>query len=208
MTKKKIKALISDFDGVLCRYYFYHTLKSIKPDLYEFINTELFKNNRHLVISWMRGQLTSDDVNQFLAERSPLGFDFFKNELIKSVKKMKLNQKLMNSILRFKKKGMKMALLTDNMDVFDQITVPHKRLTSTFDFIVSSSKYMMLKGDNNGELLDRTRDLLNVGYGNILVLDDSPTLGEMVSVRKSNFYLYNKDTEDEFEKWFEENFII
>ncbi|MDO8570273.1 MAG: hypothetical protein Q7R97_01660 [Candidatus Daviesbacteria bacterium] len=206
--KKKIKAIISDFDGVLCHYYFYHTLESTRPELYEFINVELFKNNRHLVKSWMRGKLSADDINRFLAERSSMEFNFYKNELIKSVKKMQLNQLLLDFLLKMKKNSVKVALLTDNMDVFDDITVPTKKLEKVFDHIVSSSKYKMLKGDNRGEMIDRTRDLLNEDYENILVLDDWPLLGEMVLARKGNFYLYNKDTETQFEEWFNQNFAF
>lgn len=208
MAKRTIKAIISDFDGVLCSDYFYHTLEKKLPDVYDLINLDLFKENRWMVKDWMRGKINSRDINKYLADKTSLSEEFLNKELERSVEMMKLNSKLVNFIRNTKKKGIKTALLTDNMDVFEKITIPNKNLGSVFDFIIPSFKYGKLKGDDNGGLLDVARELLGVSFEEILVLDDWDILGDFVKARNSNFYLYNKNTMENFDKWFFGQFTI
>lgn len=206
--KYKIKAIVSDFDGVLCSDYFYHTLANKDPEIYEFINANLFKENKWMVKDWMRGKITAVDINMYLSQKTNRSYEFFKDTLEESVRAMSLNQGLLKFLSVIKSKGVKTGLLTDNMDVFESITVPEKHLLTIFDQIVPSFKYGMLKGDEEGKLLDVTRDLLGVNYEEILVLDDWETLGGFVKNRNSHFYLYNKQTKDQFEDYFKDNYIF
>lgn len=208
MKKKQIKAIISDFDGVLCRDYFYHTLESKRPELYEIINTKLFRENKPLIKSWMRNELSSEDINKFLADLTSEPINLFSTELNSSVQNMKLNQKLVNFVKKAKKKGIRTAVLTDNMDVFRDVFVPTHQLDKIFEIIVSSHEYGILKGDDNGKLLDLTRELLGLEFENILILDDWPKIEEFAMQKNSNFYLYNRETEDNFSDWFDKNFYF
>lgn len=207
-SKKKIKGIISDFDGVLSTDRFYITLKDKYPDAHLYITTDFFKNQKPIVKDWMRGNLTADDVNRIIAKNTGLNFDFLKREFEEGVRLMELNKDLIDFITKAKKKGVKTAILTDNMDVFTEIFVPFKELDKLFDEIVSSYEYKTLKGDNEGELLNSTRKLLDIDFSNILILDDWETIGEFSKARNSNFYLYNEDTKNKFEEWFNERYYF
>jgi len=208
MKKGRIKAIISDFDGVLCRDYFYNTLKDKRPDLYKIINTRLFKDNKLMIKDWMRNRLKSNDINKFLSKLTLVEADFFNKELAASVRAMNLNLKLVRFIKKIRRKKIKTAILTDNMDVFRDVFVPYHGLENFFDVIVSSHEYGVLKDEEGGRLLELTVKLLETDCIEILVLDDSLKIGEFCQQRNINFFLYNRLTEDQFEGWFDSNFCL
>ena len=107
-----------------------------------------------------------------------------------------------------KKKGAKTAIVTDNMDIFQQIFVPHNRLDNFFDKITSSHKYKQLKVDNNGQLFDITRDHLSIDYQNTIMLDDSSKLANLMTLKGIHFYLYNNQTKNNFINWFDQRYFF
>ena len=203
--KKKLKAVIFDFDGVLCSGRFYHTIKKTNPVLFEKINQRIFKKSKDLVKSWMRGEFDYKKFNQIISQELNVESALLDRELEKSVKSMQLNKYLLEFAQDLKRDGIKTAILTDNMDVFDNILVPHYNLAQYFDEIFSSSEYKILKEDNNGELLKKLLAKLGVSFDEILVVDDSEKFGEFVLEQGGSFYLYD-GCFGEFCNWFKEKF--
>jgi len=189
--EEKLKAVIFDFDGVLCSDYFYHTIEKSDPILFKKINQKIFKKSKDLIKSWMRGEFDYKKFHQIISQKLNVDSELLNRELEKSVKKMKLNQKLLEFVQNLKQNGMKTAILTDNMDVFDNILVPHYNLSQYFDEIFSSSQHKILKGDNEGELLRRLILKLGVNFNEILVIDDSEKFGEIVLGNGGRFCFYD-----------------
>ncbi len=204
---KNIEAIIFDFDGVLCSDRFYNTLPA---ELQEKIDKDIFKNSPELVNDWMRGKVRSSDINKIIAEMHNISFNYLERELEKSVKKMRLNMPLFNFAKKRRQEGFKIGILTDNMDVFQKIFVPHNKLNDYFDAIISSFDYKMFKMENNGELADLALKKLNVVYSKTLFIDDKEKIGKIVAAKGGNFYLYKKGYEEknyfEFENWFLKQF--
>jgi len=208
---KKIKAIIFDFDGVLCNDYFYQTLKNKKPLLYEQVNS-VFKNDKNLIKNWMRGKIDSLEFNKVLAERFDEEQNFLQTELEIGIKEMQLNKYLLNFASNIQKEGIKTAVLTDNMDVFQKVMVPTNKLNDYFDEIFSSFDHKRLKLDEGGKMVKYLIKKLGVNFDDLLVIDDWEKLGEFIKQNKGNFYLFKKgDYKQEFDKlylWFKNNFIL
>lgn len=206
--KTKISAVLLDFHGVLCSDYFYTTLEPKYPEVYHYITTDFFVNSKNIINNWMRGSLTAKEVNAIIAKNTGFEQKVLDQELENSIRLMRLNEQLMDFVKLAKKKNVKTAILTDNMDVFQDIFVPHNKLDTFFDKITSSFDYKQLKGDNDGELLDVTKDCLDVDYDNLIMLDDWPKMGELLSKKGGHFYLYDQATRDKFEDWFNDNYYF
>ena len=207
--KKEIRALISDFDGVLCSDYFYHTMEHSHPEIYEKINKEIFRNSRPIIRAWMRGGITYRDVHKIMSANYQISTDFLEKELINSVKKMVLNKYLLSFIEKIRKQGVKTALLTDNMDVFDKFFVSHTNIDQYFDLIISSARKRQLKADNEGELVDWTISKLKVKPEQVVMIDDGEKIGKIVQKKNIPFFLYSRnygDSNKKFTQWFSRNF--
>lgn len=207
--KKTIKAVIFDFGNVLSEDYFYTTLD---PEIYEKISYDIFHSPNKLADDWMRGEINSHDVNRVIADKHNLSLDLLERELEKSVKLMKLNNSLLDFAREIKKKKVKIILLTDNMDIFQEVLVPHNKLNLLFDFIMPSFEHKMLKQDDNGRLANIAISKLGVNYPETLFIDDSKPFGEIIENKGGNFYLYKKGSGEkgveEFIKWFYSQFQI
>lgn len=210
--KKKIKAVIFDFDGVLCSDFFYNTLEHTNKEYYDKINKEIFQGSKDMIRSWMRGHIKSDDINSIISSRLNINKEILDQELSNSIKCMKLNPYLMQFIKELRASGAKTAIMTDNMDVFEELLVPTFKLNEYFDEIYSSPKYKRLKKDENWKNVHEVLEKLNCDMDEVLFIDDWDEVGGYVKSQNGNFYLYKRGNNEldfrEFKKWFDENFYI
>ena len=96
-----------------------------------------------------------------------------------------------------------MALVTDNMDVFNEITIPHHRLGGYFSVIVNSCDHGLLKKDEGGRLFDIALARLGAeDYTQALLIDDSANVAR--SSRQGGTVHTYTDYE-EFERWMSDN---
>jgi len=64
MTKKKLKLLLVDFDGVMSNGRFYNTDKPSQQDLADTVAAHIFtENNKELLNEWMRGERSCGDIH-------------------------------------------------------------------------------------------------------------------------------------------------
>lgn len=202
----KTNAVIFDFDGVLCQDYFYTTVKGKYKHVRNFIEKKIFGYNKELVDEWMRGEKSSRDINMYIAKETDIDYRLLSKLFKESVKKMEIDHDLLQYAKRLKTCGLKIALVTNNMDVFNEITIPHKKLDSTFPAIVNSCDFGCLKHEKNGLLfvvvLERIQ---HKEFGSTLLIDDSDKACDMFKSKGGQVYKFTN--KNYFFKWAKNNII-
>jgi len=202
-----IKAVIFDFDGVLCHDRFYEEMLLPQyQELYNWIQDNIFGNN-NLFYQWMRNEVNTNDINKIIAKGTGHKEEFLKDVLLKSLEAIRLDEKMFNLAKELKKlHGKKIAIITDNMDVFNSITIEKHNLNKTFPVIINSCDYGILKCEENGRLFDIAMDKLrHDDYKNALLIDDSEKTREIFKKKGGNTFAYT--TYEEFKPWAKENLI-
>jgi FMN phosphatase YigB (HAD superfamily) len=170
---KRIKTVLFDFDGVLCHDRFYEkTLVSKYQEVYAWIQANIFTDHG-LVGKWMRGGVTSKDINELVVRNTNVEYETLAALYEESVKRMELDQELLDLAKSFRNSGNKIAIVTGNMDVFSDITVENHSLNEKFDLIVNSADYKLNKDDENGKLFDIVMGKLRGNIKTSLLIDDS-----------------------------------
>jgi FMN phosphatase YigB (HAD superfamily) len=204
---KNLKAVFFDFDGVLCTDYFYTTLRKNYPDILEFINKEIFRSEQKYSDRWMRGEFSYDDINKMVSKATGISMNKLTELFIESIKLMRINKELLELAQNLKKNGVQIALVTNNMDVFNEVTVPHNSLDKVFPAIVNSSDHGAMKHEQNGKLFDLALQQLGLdSFKNVLLMDDSEKACKMFESKGGMTYLFHgvKD----FEVWSRKNLKI
>jgi len=154
----KYRTVLFDFDGVLCKGRFYgESLLCKYPEVYGWIQENIFRD-KDLVGKWMRGTVNSDDINKIVSENTGMNFDVLEELYEESIRKMKPEEGVLSLAELLKNSGAKIGIVTDNMDVFSQITVRNHNLANIFDMIINSADYGILKRDDDGRLFDIALD--------------------------------------------------
>ena len=118
--------------------------------------------------------MTSNDVNRFICANTKIDFEELSSLFTESVKNMSIDKRLVTLAKKLTLNRVKVAIVTDNMDVFSSITIKNHNLDKVFPVIVNSCEYGVLKSEANGKLFDITLDKLGVNnYKNALLIDDS-----------------------------------
>jgi len=81
----------------------------------------------------------------------------------------------------------------------------YKGNTEIIDKIYNSADLMCLKEDNDFELYKKISVEYGLNKNEILVIDDNVYIIEKLSEYGFETYLYNKETYNKFEIWFEKN---
>jgi FMN phosphatase YigB (HAD superfamily) len=144
----------------------------------------------------MRGRISYEEVHEFVSKFVDLSVEQFNEFLLKGIGSIKLNKDLMQLSHEMQEKGVKTAVFTDNMDVFDRVLVPHYGLDDKFDAIISSAKHGLLKHDENGKLFDIAIKELNSTPEKTLIIDDSIDLKPMIESKGASFYHYENYGEE------------
>jgi hypothetical protein len=90
------------------------------------------------------------------------------------------------------------------MDIFNEITIPEKKLAEVFPVIVNSFDYKILKHDENGKLFDLALAKLGLdSYQEVRLIDDSPICCAVFAAKGGDAYQYS--SQKEFELWLEQS---
>jgi FMN phosphatase YigB (HAD superfamily) len=189
----KYKLIISDFDGVICSDFYYSNLSSTAPEVFDFINRKLFKENPVMIDDWMRGLLSYKDINKWLKKEDPsIKIDLDKI-LLEGITQMRLDENYLSELSRLRKIGIKVILATNNMDIFSLKMIPEKKLDKYFDGIFCSSDHGLLKHEQNAKFY---RDILALydidDHRDALLIDDSVKATQAFSKIGGDFYLYKE----------------
>lgn len=188
------KVFIFDFDGTLCHDRFY--MKTLVPqysEIYEWIQENIF-GNKELVRDWMRNTITSEEVNKMIADTTKINYQILNELFIESVQQMKMDFGMMSEAAKLKRDGAKIAIVTNNMDVFSDIIVKKNNLDKTFDIIVNSADYGLLKNDENGKLFDVALNKLEENIKNCTLIDDSSFSLNLFKLKGGEGLLYKGQT--------------
>ena len=172
----RLKVVFVDWHKTLCSCPFFHHLEKKDTALYEKLDHRLFEEMPvEDFIEWMRGNISKDEIVKRLA-----GNDLSCSEIAALLKQgcetMSLDRKdYLKWIKKIRKKGKKAVIATDNVDTFDDYTVPALRLNRYFDDILSSFQLKKLKKDAEGKKLLFFDDFLKkngIKYEEAMLIDD------------------------------------
>ncbi|PIT88069.1 MAG: hypothetical protein COU29_03585 [Candidatus Magasanikbacteria bacterium CG10_big_fil_rev_8_21_14_0_10_36_32] len=184
------QTILFDFDGVLCKGRFYEkTLLPDYPEVYDWIQLNIFKD-KELVRRWMRNQIDSIEINKLISQNTGIEYEILKKLYKESVRNIKLDDKLVGLAKSIKLSGKKIGIVTDNMDIFTQITVPNHRLNVLFDVIINSADYGRLKNEDNGKSFDVALSDLGEKIESSLMIDDSESTIELYKKKGGHGFVY------------------
>ncbi|MBM3257148.1 MAG: hypothetical protein FJY98_02355 [Candidatus Liptonbacteria bacterium] len=188
---KSPRTILFDFYGVLCRGKFYNEkLREKFPHIFDWIQENIFGGTWQLADEWMRGKLKARDINKHIAEGTGIEEKLLNELFFEDLKKLPLEERMLAYAKELKQQGKKICIVSDNMDVFSEITVPQHQLNKAFDVVINSADYGLLKQDEKGKLFDIALEA--IGEKDIsltLLIDDSPKSVEVYKEKGGNIYL-------------------
>jgi FMN phosphatase YigB (HAD superfamily) len=197
-----IKILLVDFDGVMSKSKFYDGYPEEYEKEFSNLLKQLFESSESgLRDSWMRGAVRYSDVHAAIAN-DPKIASIYDEVLVESVKNIKLNQTMLRTVCRVRDAGVRVALFTDNMDVFDDIAVGHFRLLDHFDAVYSSSQHGKLKFEDDS-LFRKAASSVDANPEEVALVDDSTrSMNAMEQLGGKWFHYANYDRDHPlFEAW-------
>ena len=171
---QKISGIFFDFDGVLSKDRFFQTMFGDYPFLKDIILSTIFNSPQKYGDKWMRGEINTENIIKVLSSASKIPETVLKEGLTSSLKAFQIESRLLELAKTFQKKGMKVAMVTNNMDIFNQVTIPYHHLDQYFPIIVNSSDYGCMKHEKDGYLFDIALQKLGTDkISEFLLIDDS-----------------------------------
>ena len=200
-SSRRYDVVLFDFHGVLCHDYFYAQLDAVYPETHAFVERQAFSRSSDIPDRWMRGELTSDDVNRFISERTGLDFGVLSTAFRESVAQMRVDARLVDLATRIKGLGVSVGIVTDNMDVFNEIVIKQNALDRVFPVIVNSCDYGCLKCEAEGRLFDVAMAMLGKpgDYSRAVLVDDSARSREVFRGKGGDVFAYTDY--DAFRRW-------
>jgi FMN phosphatase YigB (HAD superfamily) len=173
-TKKQLSLLLVDFDGVLSNGRFYYVPDQIRKEIGKAASEIIFsRENADLVDGWMRGEYHFKDVHDEVERQAGIDARLLDRILEESIGHMPLNPSLLRFVATLRSQGVVVSLFTNNMDIFDVISVRQHRLREHFDYIYSSSLHGQLKLENE-VLLRKAASEAGAPLDTVVLVDDSP----------------------------------
>ena len=139
----KKQNIFIDFDGTICFDYFW---RSAPEEIKKTIGKFLFQDNTYLLEDWMRGQKSSEDINQIISDNCNLDYNMIWSYFIKDCENMYIPEDILDALSACKKNNT-LILITDNMDCFNRFTINKLKLLNYFHYIFNSYDYGVLKDD-------------------------------------------------------------
>lgn len=176
---KKKNILFIDFNGVISYNPFWITIKDPEHKLnkhFQVIEEFIFRKDKDIVLSWMSGELTTEEVHERLrvALNIPVNeIDEIKKLFIEECKSIDISAKVLYMLSELKK-YYHIILVTDNMDTFSRFTVPNNTyFNDVFDEIHDSYIRGTFKKSDNGKLFLEVSERYNVPIEYCTLIDDS-----------------------------------
>jgi hypothetical protein len=132
----------------------------------------LFKEHHPIVHEWMRGAVSSEDVNQLLCFFLKISYRFCWETFVHDCRTMNVSITHLRRIQELRDFFV-VVLMTGNMDCFDRFTVPALGLDDYFDKIVNSSSTGLLKSDRGGEMFLSVCRSYGADIRGSILIDDS-----------------------------------
>jgi hypothetical protein len=146
----------------------------------------------------MKGEISSREVAGILTRYIALDVETILATMEKGCTELKFNAAVWLFAMKQKMTGRKIALVTENMDVFTQVVVPAHKLDRIFDVIVNSADYHDIRKE---VLWPLAFEKLGggIGYENSLLIEDGET--EPEKFRRLGGYAQQYTNDKAFKKW-------
>jgi FMN phosphatase YigB (HAD superfamily) len=147
------KVIFVDWDGTLSDSRFWEgcNTPNLSPRIIAGVTMFLFRDSKDLITRWMTGFTSSSRVVGIAANRFGLNAQELHEELERSCRNMRLvNSTIPAKIKKIQEQGTRVMIATDNMDTFENWTVPSLGLDRVFDGILSSPSRGALKSELHG----------------------------------------------------------
>lgn len=125
-----------------------------------------------VVLDWMRGKYTAEEVNRLIAERADVDYERLWDAFVQSCKSMRVAPELLVQIGALRERYTTI-LITDNMDNFTRFTAPTLQPERYFDVVSNSYHLGKLKGDDGGSLFTQYCIQHEADITESVLLDDS-----------------------------------
>jgi len=172
------KVVFVDWNGVLCREPFWNSILSNEQHPYYAKITEfsdqVFRRNKELVNSWMRGKVTSEQVLssvQIELDRRAKR-DYLLRRLLRDCSKMSCESEVVSALRSVSAESF-IVLATDNMDCFASRMSLIPDLSKTVDAVLCSSDMGLLKADDVKRFFGDWLSHHGLTFSRALLLDDS-----------------------------------
>lgn len=176
---KETHAILFDFHHVLSHDHFYEsTLVPEYKDVSDWISQMIF-GDRELVRDWMRGKVTWRELHARIARETGMDRVLLDELFIESVKRMRIEGEMITLAQELKDKGFKTAIVSDNMDIFSEVTVPHQKFDQLFNHIFNSADHGLLKSDEHGKLFYHVAEILRVPIEQTIFIDDTKSATDL-----------------------------
>jgi FMN phosphatase YigB (HAD superfamily) len=201
----KYKAVIWDFDGVWSKDKFYKTVERDYPKIRDFIQNYIWgESGENRVERWMRAELNMNEINKLISENTGIDFELLTEKFLNDVNKMKIEMGHVAIINKLKKQNVKVALVTNNMEIFTSITRPRLKFDELFENkVFNSFDYKMLKDEGLFDLA--LKEMGNLNYADVILIDDSPRARIFFELKGGQSYAYNNF--ENFKIWAENNLL-
>ncbi len=141
----------------------------------------------------MRGELSLTDIAQVVSDYIDMDVPSIIAMMEKGCTGLVFNPAVWDFAVAQKSRGRKIALVTDNMDIFTRVVVPAHQLDRVFDSIVNSSDVHEI--DKQFLWPVAFRQLGNgIGYSNSLLIEDGATEPAKFRSLGGTAYQYSNDT--------------
>jgi len=201
---ERFKTVFWDFDGVWSKDVFYKSLVKTHPRVWEFIQTKVWgPGGEGRIEKWMRGELTMNDINRHISEGTGMNFEDLTKTFLDDVAQMQIETGHTPIIQALKERGVKVGMITNNMDVFNTVTRPKLRLDDLFDGVFDSFSYKKMKADGLFDIA--MQSFGNTDYSVALLIDDSPRARAAFEVKGGQTYTYS--TFEDFKNWADKNLL-
>lgn len=181
--------LFIDWNGTLNDEHFF---RSLDEATYERIQTFLFEANKQMVIDWMKGAYTSEQVVAQVAHHLGIPFEDLWDVFVDDCATMALEPELVDQLLSLKDRYT-LILATGNMDCFTRFTVPALKLNEIFDDISSSHEEGILKDENGGEVFLRYAQKYESSLSVAHLFDDSSQVCALFETLGGTAHLITKE---------------
>ncbi len=194
---RRIKCVVFDFGFTFSPDFYFKISPPETPKWHEIIHEHIF-SDPSITIPWMKGELTSRDVAGIIGRYVPLDTETIFSTMEEGCKALAFNPSVWLFALKLRLTGRKIALVTDNMDVFTNVVVPAHKLDRIFDVIVNSSDFHEIDKEFLWPIAFERLDE-GIGYSNSLLIEDGET--EPGKFRKLGGSAYRFTTDKVFSKW-------
>lgn len=167
--------LFIDWNGTLNNEHFF---RSLDAATYGRVQTFLFGASKEMVVAWMKGVYTSEQVVAQVAHHLGIPFEDLWDVFVDDCATMTLEPRVAGALKALRDRYT-LILITGNMDCFTRFTVPALKLDELFDEISSSHEEGVLKEENGGVLFLQYVEKYKGVIGKAHLFDDSEMVCEV-----------------------------